>query len=81
MADFSIPITVPDAKVAELVDALRWKWFHTNMTPEDYARVTPAQLRAYLKRQTEEQLKAAFIEHKRWIAAQAAQASADIDIT
>lgn len=71
MADFSISLTVPDAKLAELVDALRWKFFHTSMKPEDYAQVTPAQLRAKLKEQNENFLKDAFIEHKRWLAAQA----------
>lgn len=81
MADFSVPITVPDAKVAELADALRWKWYSVNMTPEEYARVTAAELRAKLKEQIEGQLRAAFIEHKRWLAAQAAQAGADIEIT
>ena len=78
MADFSIPLKVPDAKVAELADALRWKFFHTSMTPEDYAKVTPAQLRAKLKEQNENFLKAAFIEHKRWLAAHAQRDTIDI---
>lgn len=80
MADFSIPLTVPDNKTTELVDALRWKFFHASMTPEDYAQITPAQLRARLKEQNENFLKAAFIEHKRWLASQAAS-NDSIDIT
>lgn len=79
MADFSVPITVPDNKATELLDALRWKWYAVGMTPEDYAQITPAELRARLKEKIEAELKAAYIEHKRWLASQAAPT--DIDIT
>lgn len=58
MADFSIPITVPDAKVAELVDALNWAW-------ADDTPMTGPELRAELKRRVEDQLREIYKNYKR----------------
>jgi len=60
MADFSIPITVPDDKVADLIDALNVEW-----GPPGGPAMTPAELRAELKRRIEEQLKRVYRNHKR----------------
>lgn len=75
MADFSVPITVPDAKVSELVAALNWKW----RGPTGGADMTPAELRAETKRRVEAMFRQIYREHKEYLAAQGA--SADIDIT
>lgn len=33
MADFSLPVTVPDDKVSEFLDALRWHYKMPSATP------------------------------------------------
>lgn len=66
MADFSIPITVPDDKVADLIDALNGAW-NAPGAPD----MTPAQLRAELKRRIEDQLRRIYTVHMRDKAKQA----------
>jgi len=66
LADFSIPITVPDDKVADLIDALNAEW-----GPPGGPAMTPAQLRAELKRLTEANLRRIYRNHKRRQAKQA----------
>jgi len=65
MADFTIPLTVPDNKVAELVAALRWHW----PAPEG-TEFTNAQLRAKLKASVESSIRDIFTRHKEYLRAQ-----------
>lgn len=80
MAVFDIPVTVPDAKVDELVDALRWRHGQVeeidNSDPENPVVTlrdrTPAELRAILKVDVIDNLKNCVIRHKKFLAAQTA---------
>lgn len=74
MADFTIPLTVPDAKVSELVAALNWKWRGPTGGPD----MTPAELRAETKRRVELMLRNIYREHREWLAEQAADTNIDI---
>lgn len=73
MAQFDVPITVPDAKVQELLAALNWKW-----TADGQGGMTPAEVRANLKMRVELMLKNIYREHKEWLAEQAADTTIDI---
>lgn len=73
MADFTVPLTVPDAKVSELVAALNWKW-----SPDGQGNMTPAELRAETKRRIELMLRNIYREHREWLAEQAADTNIDI---
>lgn len=66
MADFSVSLTVPDAKVAELVNALRWAWG----PKEDGTDKSAAELRAEFKTRSENALKDIFKRHKEYLRSQ-----------
>lgn len=79
MADFSVSITVPDGKAAELLDAINW---HVDRRDEngDPDPMTSVEARAWLKDATERSLKGIFTRHKEYLRSQ--QAIDDsIDIT
>lgn len=79
MADFSVPLTVPDNKVTELLDAINWS---VNRTDEngDPDPMTGTEARAWLKSSVEQSLRDIFKRHKEHLRAQ--QAIVDsIDIT
>lgn len=68
MADFSIPITIPDHLVPEVLEALQYEF--GNGMP-----MTPAEIRAKLKKRVEDQIRAAYKNYKRQ------SLNVDIDIT
>lgn len=73
---FDVPLSIPDAKAAALVAALKWKWYE--QVGEDASAVTNAQLRANLKMRIENMLRNIYREHQERLAAQAADTSIDI---
>ena len=66
MADFSVPLTVPDDKVAGLVAALRWHWGQKSEGVE----YTNAELRAKLKASVEASLRDIYKRHLEHLRAQ-----------
>jgi hypothetical protein len=62
MAVFDIPITVPDDKVSELVDALNWAW-----VDEENGEMNGAELRAELKRRVEQDLQRIYKRHQQYL--------------
>ena len=72
MADFSLTIDVEDAKVAEFLDALRWKF--------DNAAATPAQLKALVTANVRNDLKQVFKAYKKHLLT-ISPPSDEIDIT
>lgn len=77
MAAFNLQITVPDAKVAELVDALNW---HYADEQGDANPETAGQLRARVESHTIQALKDIFKRHKEYLREQTPVDDA-IDIT
>lgn len=79
MADFSVSLTVPDAKVAELLDAINW---HVDRRDDagNPNPMTGPEARAWLKASVESSLKGIFTRHKEHLRAQQAVDDA-IDIT
>ena len=72
MADFSVPVNIPDGKVTELVAALQWHWGPASDDGQgNVVQYTPAQLRAKLKESVENSLKDIFTRHKQHLRAQA----------
>jgi hypothetical protein len=68
MADFSIPITIPDEHVAEILEALEYEL-------GDGDPMTPAEIRAKFKKRVENQIRAIYQNYKR------RNVNVDIDIT
>lgn len=75
MADFSISLTVDDAHVSRLVDALNWKWNH------EADPLTGAQLRDELKDKVIKQLRSAVEQHKEHLRNQTPPADSDVGVT
>lgn len=71
MADFSVPLTVPDAKVAELLDAINW---HIDRRDEqgNPDPLTGAEAKAWLKQTIEDSLRGIFTRHKEYLRSQQA---------
>lgn len=69
MADFSISLTVPDGKAADLLAAINWK-LGRNMNGTE--------ARAWLKTTVEAQLKSIYMEHQRFLRNQQADDSLGI---
>jgi len=82
MADFSVSITVPDAKVNELVAALRWAWGPKTPAEGETPAVeyTPAELRAVFKTKVENSLKDIYKRHKEYLRNQQA-VDTDLPVT
>lgn len=69
MADFSIAITVADAKQADLIAMYRWKYGpYTDPNTSETRDRTPAELRALLK---EDVIKMMEKDYRSWLAASA----------
>ena len=49
MADFSLPVTVPDDKVDEFIDGLRWHYDNDAATPQQLRDLVAADVRQILK--------------------------------
>ena len=49
MADFSLPVTVPDAKVDEFIEALRWHYQNDALTPAQLRDAVAVTVRNQLK--------------------------------
>ena len=75
MADFSITLTVDDADVTKLVDALNWDWNH------EAAPLTAGELRSELKTRVVKQLKSSVMRHKEYLRSQTPPADNDAVIT
>ena len=58
MADFTLPVTVPDDKVDTFMDALRWHYKMSNATPAELKTLATNELRANLKD--------VFKQYKKW---------------
>lgn len=71
MADFSVPLTVPDAKVAELLDAINWSVnrLDENGNPDP---MSGPEARAWLKASVQQSLRDIFRRHKEHLRAQKA---------
>lgn len=76
MADFSISITVPDAKVSELVAAMNWAWGYTGEVGSPTAPRTGAQLRDEFKVRSVQALKDIHQRHQQYLREQQALAQA-----
>ena len=81
MADFSIPLTVPDAKVSELIDALNWQWGETDSGDGTTTPKTCAEIKVELKARTEQVLKDVFLRYKEHIRSQQVVVDGELDIT
>ena len=81
MADFSIPLTVPDAKVSELIDALNWQWGETDNGDGTTTPKTCAEIKVELKARTEQVLKDVFLRYKEHIRSQQVVVDGELDIT
>lgn len=64
MADFTIPLTVPDDKVNDLIDALNWSF---NDGEDPVIPLTAAQLRDKLKARVQGDLERRFKEHRHYL--------------
>jgi hypothetical protein len=49
MADFTLPVTVPDNQVAEFLDAMRWHYKMSNATSAELKTLAANELRGNLK--------------------------------
>ena len=76
MAAFDIPIEVPDAKVTELIDAMRWRHGQVEDVSDPENPVmrdrTVVELRAIIKTDVVENLKNCVVRHKKFLAAETA---------
>ena len=72
MADFSLPVTIPDTHVDDFMDALRWHY--------DMSNATPAELKTLAADELRSELKAVFKAYKKHIW-QTSPPSDEIDIT
>ena len=70
MADFSVSLTVEDAKVNDLLDALRWHWGPKSIDP--VVEYTTAELKAKLKTSVERSVKDIYKRHKEFVRSQQA---------
>lgn len=80
MADFSIVITVPDAKVSAFVAALRWHYGQVEDPPDSgsFRDRTQGELKALVDAGTINALKDIYTRHQEYLRAQAAIDSIDI---
>ena len=76
MAVFDIPIEVPDAKVTDLIDAMRWRHGQVEDLTDPENPVmrdqTVAELRAIIKTDVVDNLKNCVVRHKKFLAAETA---------
>ena len=80
MADFSVTLTVPDAKLAEFIDALNWAWGEKDNGDGTTTPKTGAELKAEYKTRSENALKDVYRRYKEYLRDQQ-NADGDIDIT
>jgi len=80
MADFSVTLTVPDDKVAELIDAINWNDPPVDENGAPAADRTGAECRAWFKERCENALKDIYKRHKEYLRSQQA-IDTDIDVT
>lgn len=76
MADYSVSITVPDGKTAELVDALRWHYGQK----EDGSEYSAAELKTKLDDGFRQALADIYLRHKRYLKTQEA-VDGDLSVT
>ena len=73
MADFTIDLTVPDAKITEFIEAVRWRYDAETL-------VTTADVKARFKQEVVELMKETYTNHREYLAT-LAEAEVPPDIT
>ena len=84
MAEFNVPLTIPDGKLSTFIDALRWSWGPIQDGEDENGPVMRDKTPAELKAEAAERQREAYLDiYRRYVkeqASSAAIASADADI-